>query len=61
MPSACGPLGLSVTPDAPNLAGLPTLYVATQLRAYRGGTRKHEVMAVLAKTLTDDDISHLAA
>ena len=56
-----GALGLSVTPDAPNLAGQPALYVATQLRAYRGGTRKHEVMAVMAKTLTDDDISHLAA
>lgn len=56
-----GPLGISVTPDAPNLAGQPALYVAAQLRAYRGGTRKHEVMAVLAKTLTDDEISHLAA
>ena len=55
-----GALGLSVTPDAPNLAGQPALYLAAQLRAYRGGTRKHEVMAVLAKTLSDDDISHLA-
>ena len=55
-----GPLGISVTPDAPNLAGQPALYVAAQLRAYRSGSRKHEVMAVLAKTLSDDDISHLA-
>ena len=56
-----GPLGLSVTPDAPNLAGQPALYTAAQLRAYRSGARKHEVMAVMAKPLTDDDIAHLAA
>ncbi len=55
-----GALGLSVTPDAPNLAGQPALYVATQLRAYRSGKRAHEVMAVMAKPLTDDDIRELA-
>ena len=56
-----GPLGLSVTPDAPNLAGQPALYVAAQLRAYRSGARKHEVMVFMAKPLSDDDISNLAA
>jgi cytochrome c553 len=56
-----GPLGLSVTPDAPNLAGQPALYLSTQLRAYRSGARKHEVMTVMAKPLTDDDIGNLAA
>ncbi|HSQ71066.1 MAG TPA: c-type cytochrome [Rubrivivax sp.] len=56
-----GALGLSVTPDAPNLAGQPAIYVAAQLRAYRSGARKHEVMAVMAKPLTDDDIRNLAA
>ena len=56
-----GPLGLSSAPDAPNLAGQPALYAAAQLRAYRSGARKHEVMAVMAKPLTDDDISNLAA
>ena len=56
-----GALGLSVTPDAPNLAGQPAIYVAAQLRAYRSGERKHEVMAVMAKPLTDDDIRNLAA
>ena len=60
--SVChGPLGLSVTPDAPHLAGQPAIYVVAQLRAYRSGARKHEVMAVMAKPLSDDDISHLAA
>jgi len=56
-----GALGLSVTPDAPNLAGQPAIYVAAQLRAYRSGARKHEVMAVMAKPLSDDDIRNLAA
>ena len=56
-----GALGLSTTPDAPNLAGQPAIYVAAQLRAYRSGERKHEVMAVMAKPLSDDDIRNLAA
>lgn len=56
-----GALGISTTPDAPNLAGQPALYLAAQLRAYRSGARKHEVMAVMAKPLSDDDIANLAA
>ncbi len=56
-----GPLGVSTQPDAPNLAGQPAVYVAAQLRAYRSGRRQHEVMSVLAKPLSDDDIAALAA
>ncbi len=56
-----GPLGQSTTPDAPHLAGQPAIYTTAQLRAYRSGARKHEVMAVMAKPLTDDDIANLAA
>jgi cytochrome c553 len=56
-----GQLGLANAPDAPNLAGQPAFYVAAQLRAYRNGSRRHEVMAVISRTLTDDDISNLAA
>jgi cytochrome c553 len=56
-----GPLGLSSAPDAPHLAGQPALYLAAQLRNYRSGKRPHEVMAVLAKPLSDDDIANLAA
>lgn len=60
--SVChGPLGLSTQPDAPHLAGQPALYITAQLRAYRSGARKHEVMAVMAKPLNDDDIQNLAA
>lgn len=56
-----GPAGISTTPDAPHLAGQPAIYVAAQLRAYRSGARKHEVMAVMAKPLSDADIADLAA
>lgn len=56
-----GPLGISAQPDAPNLAGQPAIYLAAQLRAYRSGTRKHEVMNVMAKPLADADIAALAA
>jgi cytochrome c553 len=56
-----GALGVSVVPDAPNLAGQPAIYLAAQLRAYRGGARRHEVMAVMAKPLSDEDIANLAA
>ncbi len=56
-----GPLGIAVAPDAPNLAGQPALYLSAQLRAYRDGTRKHEVMSLMAKPLSDADIANLAS
>ena len=56
-----GPLGVSIAPDAPNLAGQPERYLDEQLRAYRGGKRSHEVMSVMARTLTDAEIADLAA
>lgn len=56
-----GPLGVSTAADAPNLAGQPARYVIDQLKAYRSGKRNHEVMSVVAKPLSDDDIADLAA
>ena len=56
-----GPLGVAVAPDAPSLAGQPALYLVSQLRAFRGGERKHEVMSLMAKSLSDADIGALAA
>ena len=56
-----GALGISVAPDAPNLAGQPAIYLAAQLRAYRGGSRQHEVMSLMAKPLSDANIADLAA
>jgi cytochrome c553 len=55
-----GVVGLSTAPDAPNLAGQPEIYLVRQLEAYRNGTRRHEVMNVIAKPLKDDEIAALA-
>lgn len=55
-----GQLGLATAPDAPHLAGQPVTYLVTQLRAYRSGARRHEVMAVIARPLSDEDIADLA-
>ena len=59
--SCHGPLGMSQLPNAPHLAGQPAIYTAEQLRNYRSGKRQNEVMAVMAKPLTDDEIDNLAA
>lgn len=60
--SVChGPLGVAIAPDAPNLAGQSAVYVVAQLRAFRSGARRHEVMGVIAKPLSDGDIANLAA
>lgn len=56
-----GALGISVQPGAPNLAGQPADYLAQQLRAYRSGARRHEVMTLMARPLGDEDITQLAA
>ena len=55
-----GPVGISVAPDAPHLAAQPRIYVEAQLKAFRDGRRKHEVMNVIAKPLSDADIEALA-
>ncbi len=56
-----GPQGISQIPNAPHLAGQPALYVAEQLKNYRSGKRQNEVMAVIAKPLSDQEIDDLAA
>jgi cytochrome c553 len=56
-----GAIGISAVPDAPNLAAQPQMYLSSQLRAFRSGGRRHEVMNVIAKPLSDDDIDNLAA
>lgn len=61
MCAAChGAKGIAMAPDAPNLAGQSAIYTAAQLKAYRSGVRKHEVMNVVAKPLSDADIDALS-
>jgi cytochrome c553 len=53
--------GLAKIPIAPHLAGESRIYLETQLKAFRGGQREHEMMSVVARDLTDQQISDLAA
>lgn len=53
--------GLSKLPDAPNLAGQNEVYLVKALKDYRSGKREHEVMSMMAKNLSDDDIANVAA
>ena len=57
---AChGAEGLSTAPDIPNLAGQRQTYLVKQLKAFRAGTRKNELMAAIAGQLSDADIDVL--
>lgn len=53
--------GIAKLPDAPNIAAQPAAYLERELRNYRAGTRRNEVMSVAAKPLSDVDIRDLAA
>ncbi len=60
--AAChGENGVSVSDDIPNLAGQKTLYLTTQLEAFRGGERKNALMNAIAEQLSDAEIENLAA
>ena len=48
-------------PETPHLAAQPAGYLSVQLKAYRSGARKHEIMGLMAKPLSDEDITQLAA
>ncbi|MDB5884884.1 MAG: cytochrome c family protein [Polaromonas sp.] len=56
-----GAQGIATLPNAPNLAGQPQLYLVEQLKNYRSGKRVHEVMSVIAKPLTDQEIEDTSA
>ena len=53
--------GLSKHPEAPNLAGQIENYLAKSLGEYRSGERKNEMMTIVAKDLSEEDIANLAA
>ena len=55
-----GANGIAVVPDAPNLAGETSIYIDTQLKAFRLGKRQHEVMSVIAADLDDARIREVA-
>jgi cytochrome c553 len=54
---AChGSDGIALNEDAPNLAGENTIYISTQLKAFRSGKRTHDVMTGIAEGLSDEEI-----
>ena len=53
--------GMSKLPEAPHIAGQPVPYLVKSLNEFREGVRKNEMMDVIAKELTDQDIADLAA
>ncbi|GAB4394642.1 MAG: cytochrome c [Kiloniellaceae bacterium] len=53
--------GIAKIPIAPHIAGESQIYLETQLKAFRSGKREHEMMSVIAKGLSDEDISDLSA
>ena len=53
--------GNSSRPEVPSLAGQKLDYLASVLRAYRGGERKSSEMAAMTGILSDDDIAGIAA
>lgn len=48
--------GIAVIDDAPNLAGESSIYTDTQLKAFRGGKRVHDIMTPIAEDLSDAQI-----
>jgi cytochrome c553 len=53
--------GFARIPIAPHIGGESFGYIASQLTAFRDGTREHEMMSVVARSLSDADIADLAA
>ncbi|MEP0233055.1 c-type cytochrome [Roseibium sp.] len=53
--------GYARIPIAPHIGGERAPYLIHQLKAFRDGTRTHEMMSVVAKSLTDQQIADLAA
>lgn len=53
--------GKARIPIAPNIGGEPAQYLVAQLTAFRDGIREHEMMSVVAKNLSNENIGHLAA
>ena len=53
--------GIARLPVAPNLAGESSTYIAMQLQAFKDGTRKNEMMTVVAEGLSETEIADVAA
>jgi cytochrome c553 len=60
--AAChGATGVSVSDTIPNLAAQKAVYIETQLKALKDGSRKNPIMNAIAAQLGPDDIANVAA
>ncbi|MBU4528519.1 MAG: cytochrome c4 [Hoeflea sp.] len=53
--------GFARIPIAPHIGGEPESYLRSQLTAFRDGTREQEMMSIVARSLSDQQIADLAA
>jgi len=53
--------GLSVETLIPHLAGQYSAYIEKQIRDFKSGARKHQIMTVMAKAVNDFDLADIAA
>jgi cytochrome c553 len=55
-----GLFGISSMVEAPNLAGQPQIYLSEQLKHFKNGSRKHEIMSLIAAQLSDNEIADVS-
>ena len=53
--------GIGKNPEVPHIAGKNSVYLTKQLKAFRSGAGRHAQMSIIAKGLSDEDISNHAA
>jgi cytochrome c553 len=53
--------GLGTNPTVPHIAGESEMYLIKQLQDFRAGRRENAQMSVVAASLDDESIRHLAA
>ena len=53
--------GIAVMPVAPNIGGESAGYLAAQLAAFRSGARENEMMTVVARGLSEQQVADVTA
>jgi len=62
MCAAChGAAGVSINPAWPNLAGQHADFMVNQIKAFKSGERKNDLMSPMAAALSDADVQNVAA
>ncbi|MCY3983469.1 MAG: c-type cytochrome [Roseovarius sp.] len=52
--------GFARIPIAPHIGGEPVEYIASQLMAFKSGKREHEMMSLVSRILTDENIEDVS-